>query len=297
VNSEPFLLHSLTPLHAGTGQSADIIDLPIARMRATGIPFVPGSSLKGVLRDACDADNGGSLDRSTIEAIFGPPTGEAERHAGAVVVGDARLLCLPVRSFRGTFAFVTSPLLLQLAARDLPGVPAVPTVTGTQAVVPSNSRLCHADAGGRRVWFEDVDLEVRDGDQAASAWADWLAARIAGDDQPLRAAVRGRFAVVDDDTMTFLWETATQIDTRVAIDDETRTVKDGALWIEESLPPETVLVGTISADRRRDGKAGSPADVLDAVFKGLPESRRIQVGGKATVGRGVCRFLRYQEAR
>ena len=48
-----FLLQAVSPLHAGTGQSADIIDLPIARMKSTGIPFVPGSSLKGVLRDEC----------------------------------------------------------------------------------------------------------------------------------------------------------------------------------------------------------------------------------------------------
>ena len=40
----PFLLHALSPLHAGTGHAADVIDLPTARMKATGIPFVPGSS-------------------------------------------------------------------------------------------------------------------------------------------------------------------------------------------------------------------------------------------------------------
>jgi CRISPR-associated protein Cmr4 len=213
------------------------------------------------------------------------------------VVGDARLLCLPVRSFRGTFAMVTSPLLLQLAARDLPGVPPVPAVTGTRAVVPIESRLCHGDRSSRRVWFEDVDLEVREGEQAATAWAEWLANRIAGDAPDVATAVRSRFAVVDDDTMTFLWETATQIDTRVAINDETRTVQRGALWIEESLPPETILVGVVAADRRRDGGAGSPDDVLNAMFKGLPESPCLQVGGKATVGRGVCRFLRCRETR
>jgi len=36
--------------------------------------------------------------------------------------------------------------------------------------------------------------------------------------------------------------------------------------------------------------------VLETVFKGLPESHRLQVGGKATVGRGLCRLLRCQEA-
>lgn len=47
-----FLLHALSPLHAGTGHSADVIDLPIARMKATGIPIAPSSSIEGKLRDA-----------------------------------------------------------------------------------------------------------------------------------------------------------------------------------------------------------------------------------------------------
>jgi CRISPR-associated protein Cmr4 len=48
---QPFLIHALSPLHAGTGHSAGVIDLPIARMAATDIPFAPGSGIKGVLRD------------------------------------------------------------------------------------------------------------------------------------------------------------------------------------------------------------------------------------------------------
>src|SRR5690349_23955205 len=106
----PYLLHALSPLHAGTGQSVGLIDLPIARLRATNIPFVPGSSLKGVLREARR-----SLPAAEWEALFGPlrevPGAEGDEaregdHAGALVVGDARLVALPVRSFLGTFAWV-----------------------------------------------------------------------------------------------------------------------------------------------------------------------------------------------
>lgn len=39
MKTKPFLLHALSPLHVGTGHSADIIDLPIAKMKATGIPL------------------------------------------------------------------------------------------------------------------------------------------------------------------------------------------------------------------------------------------------------------------
>ena len=46
-------VHALSPLHAGTGQGAGIIDLPIAREKATGLPYLPGSSLKGTLRARC----------------------------------------------------------------------------------------------------------------------------------------------------------------------------------------------------------------------------------------------------
>jgi CRISPR-associated protein Cmr4 len=81
--TRPFLLHALSPLHSGTGQAADIIDLPTARMKATGIPFLPGSSIKGVLRDARRES-----DHEKTEAVFAPSDDPAA-HAGALVVGDA----------------------------------------------------------------------------------------------------------------------------------------------------------------------------------------------------------------
>ncbi|HEU4636125.1 MAG TPA: type III-B CRISPR module RAMP protein Cmr4, partial [Edaphobacter sp.] len=116
MKTKPYLVHALSPLHAGTGHAADIIDLPTVRMKATGIPFVPGSTIKGVLREAYRTNPSPRLEAE--EAIFGPAR-NPEAHAGALVVGDARLLALPVRSFKGTFAWVTSPLLLTLAERDL----------------------------------------------------------------------------------------------------------------------------------------------------------------------------------
>ncbi len=46
-----FHLHALTALHVGAGQALGVVDLPLARARATHLPLVPGSALKGVLRD------------------------------------------------------------------------------------------------------------------------------------------------------------------------------------------------------------------------------------------------------
>ncbi len=274
MKTQPFLLHALSPIHAGTGHAVDVIDLPIARQRATGIPLVPGSSIKGVLRE-----NHRTTDRTdTWCAVFGPETANASDHAGALVVGDALLLALPVRSFKGTFAWVTSPLLLELARRDLGGSLAIPKIAATGALVGDGSVCIY----GGVLLLEDLDLGATK-DPLATAWATWLGARL----YPGKDLVEKRLAIVDDETMTFLWETRTQLDARVSID-ATGTVKDGALWIEESLPAESVLIGLAAAEPSRfDRVKMKDTDILAHAIT----DRSLQVGGKASVGRGRCRLI------
>lgn len=279
--SRPFLLHALSPLHAGTGQAAGIVDLPIARMKATGIPYLPGSSIKGVLRDVRRAEKG--KESPELFAVFGPETDKAGEHAGALVVGDARLLALPVRSFRGTFAYVTSPLLLELARRDLGRadlkLPSFAAGRGARCVGAD----CVCVHNGK-IYLEDLDLRAEPSSELA-AWARLLAPLAS----PGEDIFTKRFLAVDDDTMSFLMETATQLDARVRLDPNTRTVAERALWLEESLPAETLLLGLLVADRsRRNGQAMSPEEVLGFA---LPSEQVLQFGGKATVGRGRCRIV------
>jgi CRISPR-associated protein Cmr4 len=298
METRPYLLQALSPLHVGTGQSVGVIDLPLMRMRATGIPFVPGSSLKGVLREAHRPTQGATpRDEARHATIFGPsrdkpgPEGdEALEHAGALVVGDARLLALPVRSFLGTFALVTSPLLLTLARRDLAGVEGAPEpvahLEGRAARVGAGCANVYA-RGGRppRVYLEDLELEAHE-DARVTAWADFLA-RVLPEEE--RALLTRRLLVVDDETMSFLWETATQVDARVRIDAKKGTVADGALWTEESLPPETLLLGVMGATRGL--KREERMEAREVLAEGLPaDGAVLQLGGKATVGRGRCRL-------
>ncbi|WP_428268692.1 type III-B CRISPR module RAMP protein Cmr4 [Haliangium sp.] len=296
MSSRPYLIQALSPLHAGTGQSVAAIDLPIARMRATATPFVPGSSVKGVLRHARrPADNADAAVKDRYAAVFGP-TRSADGadgddasidHAGALMVGDARLLALPVRSFRGTYALATSPFLLHLAGRDLaaepalgapPAIPSLPTGDRVARVGKQSWNL-HKD----HVYLEELDLPAA-AEPAVDRWADFIARALPGAEHAL---IEHRLCVVDDDTMTFLWETATQIDTRVRICSDRGIVAKGALWTEESLPPETLLVGLMTASvSLRKGVDMDSAAILDAA---VPKGGEVlQFGGKATVGRGRC---------
>ncbi|MCC7495839.1 MAG: type III-B CRISPR module RAMP protein Cmr4 [Fimbriimonadaceae bacterium] len=277
METRPYLMHALSPLHVGTGHAADIIDLPIARQRATGLPYVPGSAIKGVLRDARRDEH----DASTWQAVFGPETAAASDHAGALVAGDAVLLALPVRSYRGTFAWVTSPLLLQLAQRDGAQLPLWPA-PGEEAAKVSGPGII----SGNRLYLEDLDLQAATDPQVAKL-AQFLAAKL----WPKHPEIlTSRLAVVHDEVLTFLMETATQLDTRVRLKTETRTVAKGALWIEESLPAETILLGLLAAEgSRRQDTPLTAAAVLDAA---LPKDGLVaQFGGKATIGRGRCRLV------
>lgn len=278
-------VHALSPLHAGTGHAVGAVDLPIARDKATGFPYVPGSSIKGVLRDTATRENG-----FEVSKIFGPDRDSASEHAGALLVGDATLALLPARSLVGTFAWVTSPWLLRRLARDAReaglerfAVPEPASVDRACVATPT------ALLNGNRVIFEDLDFLAAE-DEVTTRLAAWLGARLfPGDDDEAktwRALLSKKLCVLHDDAMAYFSEHGTQIVTRIAIDPEKKTVKDGALWTEESLPTESVLVSLVAGQRVGAQDANGAVASLKKLI-----AQPVQLGGDATTGRGRCRLV------
>lgn len=279
------VVHARSPLHAGTGQATAAVDLPIARDRATGFPLLPGSSIKGALRARA---------RDTLKreytTIFGPETENASDHAGAVTFSDARLLLMPVRSVAGTFAWVTSPYLLSAFAREatLAGwdkLWVTPKVLGSdKALVAADTLLGVELDGKRKVVLEEFDLDREDG--GAIEVGNVLAPLVFPDPE-WQDLLKRRLCIVHDDTMSFLAQHATEIVTRVSINPDTGTAKKGQLWTEENLPAESVLVSLVEDLTTKKTEDANPGAWLDLVQKELLNAP-IQLGGKATVGRGRC---------
>ncbi len=286
MNTRLLFVHALSPLHAGTGQSIGAVDLAIARDRATDHPYLPGSSIKGSLRGRSQ-----SLGRSDTTKVFGPETASASDHAGVLLFGDANLLLLPVRSAAGTFAWATSRLLLAKYARDareagvkVPDkVPLVDRVD--ECSITKATKLEVKVDNTDKVVFEDLDFTPRK-DELASTWAKHLGELLFADEE-WRALLGERFCVVHDDVMTFLARHGIDVVTRIQLDPEKKTVKKGALWTEESLPVETVLVGLVAA--QMVGGAAKPAEAFEALS--AVSTGAVQFGGKATVGRGRCNVV------
>lgn len=278
-----FHLHALSALHCGIGQSVGVVDLPIARERATKLPMVPGSTLRGVLRDA--------VEKQDVSALFGPlnTDTDADSFAGACSVGDAALLALPVRSLGGVVCYATSPFILGRYARDLrrAGIQP-PTISNVKpecvAVAPDSVNQLEG-----KVVLEDLDLTATEKeDPNFGEWANILAEAAHADDEEAQRDFTKRFAILPDDVMDFLSETGTEVRARIAIDPDTGTVKPGALWYEENLPADSLLWGVFAvAASLKKGDQRSE----DELAKAVPADTILQIGGKAGVGRGLVRFV------
>ncbi len=285
-----FHLQNLSALHVGTGQGVGVVDLPIARAKATNLPIVAGSAIKGVLRDELYQQD--FIKNIDVKILFGASTDSDDdnMHAGAIAFGDANLLLLPIRSFAGTVAYATCPHILRQYKRDMDLDLAVPILAENTAGVVENSSLLVGNTS--KIALEDLDIDANHNDNIKS-WAEAITQALypntVTDNEEWQKQVSQRFVVLPDNIFSFLADTATEIRTRIRIDRDTRVVKQGALWTEENLPADSVLWGVIgvSMSRKKDDER-TAKDLANLLPK---EEINIQIGGKHTVGRGLCRLL------
>jgi len=299
-------LYCETPVHAGTGTSLSIVDLPIQRERITGLPIVQASSLKGVLRAEVERLKG----KQIAEALFGPETQRAHEHAGCVSPHDARLLLFPIRSLVGVFAWATCLFVLERFKREMI---AAGFQIGWQVPNPANSQqalVAHDDTivADGKVVLEEFAFEAQK-DDSAEQIADWLRENAfpqSPEYEPFREWLPKRFVILPDDAFRDFTQLATEVIARIRLKPETKTVAEGALWTEEHLPSETLLYAPIFVSKPLAPKDNqclmsltnnepSAAKVLE-FLKGLttpntdkPYLDRLQIGGDETVGRGIVK--------
>lgn len=277
-------LHALTPIHPGSGTAIGVVDLPVQRERHTDWPLIPGSALKGVLRDAC---RGNGQDEQDLFVVFGPDTVDAHAHAGALSLTDARPLAFPVRSLSGVFAWVTCPAVLDRLNRDLAisgrtTLGDIPEIAPGQAALDVQSPLL---VEGNKVVLEEFDF-TRVGE--AQEVLEWFGANIS-DDQATGSRMRKNTVVLSDDDFTHFVRHATEVMARIGLDYQTKTVKGGALFYEEFLPAETVFYSLALATKsRRADRDMRPDQVFDYLEKTVPLPHIIQIGADETIGKGLC---------
>ncbi len=279
-----FFIQAMSNIHCGTGQGLDDIDLLTAKEAATGFPLIPGSTIKGVLRDHFTRL---ATQKQRLDAAFGPEFTDMneEQFASAIMMTDARLLLLPVRSFTGVFAYVTCPLVLRRLTSDLAqagiAMPCqIPSLLDEQACVPANSANLIED----QLLLEDLDIKS---DTKNSQWyqlTDFLVEMIF-DQEWAESVAKSRLTLISDNVFAFLCTTALPVAARIKLNPEKGVVERGGLWYEESVPAEAVLTGLIAATDSYTKPVICAAEILQDF---AANTLTLQLGGMATTGKGIC---------
>lgn len=261
-----------SPLHLGAGTSVGSVDLPIMRERITNFPVIPSTSLKGVLRQHARDQQ---LAAEQEKALFGEDDSGASAHAGSAIVGEGRIIAFPVRSLKGCFAWITSPLALQRLQRDTfrfdYPTPEPDFCVASESVTSSGI-----------VVLEEYPLEVQNDVSKLQPVVASLA-RMCPD--PVWAAhLAERLVIVHDENFQHLVTSTTEIVARICIDPSTRTNEN--LFNQENVPSETLFYSVcyiLPQSRRAIGV--SPKEIFEGLF-GEQNRVILQIGAGETVGLG-----------
>jgi len=323
-----YLLKCLDPLHVGTGgYRLGRVDNTVMRDPATDLPFIPGSSLAGVIRanaallfndgkcagkheDGDDKNKHcGEKDteqndkRCPICGPFGYTVGSRAKQ-GTVFVHDAVLALFPVATNVGPAWLTTASLLKDLfdvkLDVDTPGeaqAKVAPSVFATLPKVGSNNEKKEKIALGW-LFLDASKIEYADKNQDKDETNKfWL--------KLVEAGMPGRLVVVSETTFATLVNMNMDVRTSVAIDPATGAAADGALFTYEAVPRGAYFVGDIVFSKPDDEeyvvpKAGTNGTekknvkVEDIVAEALGLAKVLGVGGMNTRGFGrleqVARF-------
>lgn len=259
-NTRILSLFTRTPLHIGAGASVGAIDQPITRERHTGFPCIPGSAIKGVIADLYLDENY----RRTAEGetLLGKENAE---QAGKVSFGEGKLLAFPVRSAKGCFAWVTSPMVLRRWLRDCGLNADIPQPEGSTVYA-----ALALQTPQRQVLLEGYLLD-------ACPLPETLVPLLstASDDPMWSELLKDHLLVASDELLSHFCTSSCEIAQHVAIDDATGTAKPGALFNQENVPAETLFYAPLT--ELQSGALG---------LLSIPPM--LQLGADATTGLGFC---------
>jgi len=265
-------LYSLAPIHCGgQGDLGNILE--IAREVHTNFPYIPGSSLRGSLREEVT-----QLNQSAADDLFGRElNGIGQMGVHQVWFGDARLLWVPMRTMssgnRDVFTWVSChslirnhALIAQLPGAIFPDRP-VGTKPGTYTV---------ADA---QLQVSSLNEEQKKAIALACSWPDTLKSSV-------QSAWEQSCIVLPDADFQVLMEHClwTQIRNKIQEGNSGAGSEGSAevFWTDVCIPRDTIFYYSWGYSLLKNNPVTLEQHqlLLNAV-QGL-----FQVGGQANVGRG-----------
>jgi len=289
--SQTLSLYTLSPLHCGTGVAAGAIDLPVVRDPLTRNPIIPGTALKGVIASHF------RLKKEVgpwVDDAFGRPTSHKDGTSpGSLVFTDAAAVLFPVPAIGQPIVWITCPLVLERLDRSRRAFGATPLTGDLLAIYASLNKGQKVWVSGERLSQGPLVLEDRAWAQSDLVFEQKLRAvvsQLVSWLLPTEKATGDRViegvALVDDVTYMDLVSRCTTVSPRVKLTSAKTTGRSGGergnLWFEETVPPDTLFVASVS------NRIGLEDDKVKELANRLGAITVLQVGGDETVGHGLC---------
>ncbi|MBI2841707.1 MAG: type III-B CRISPR module RAMP protein Cmr4 [Acidobacteria bacterium] len=271
---------AITPLHVGCGQDVGVVDLPIFRERTTGYPMIPGSGIRGTLRDRFEVKDDAEA-KALTRRLFGSDQ-QNEISAGCISVLDARILLFPVRSVPKVFVWITCPFVIGRYSDDtshfLGQKPALDEIKAP----PDEDHYLGVMNGPSPLWLEEFPFHRND-----LAWS-WKGG--------LDGIDAGRVVLVADSVFDYFVRHATIITQHNRLT-SAKTVEGGMLFSVEAVPPEAVFYAFIgcTSERTASETRMSREEALKSLRKKLTGEEKgtetyLSLGGDESTGLGVTRM-------
>jgi len=291
MRKEHYLLKVLTPLHIGAGQGLGHVDLPIVREAHTNFPYIPGTSLKGALRNLeinqvarargekpsqveerlkFDQKEEDILRLAKIFGVAGEGAEEGkEVGAGKVLFSDAFIVLFPAKSAKGIFSLTTCPyainrffelLGVEQRVKDVPEGKVKVLSTKDHKNLINNNKLL----------LEEFVFEAEESEELKKFVE--LVGTFVGEEN------KRRIVCVNDTDFKDFVSNYTEVQTHIKIDLNTGTVKEGALWTEEYAPAESVFAFSLV--------------FLEEINFSPPTT--FHLGGDITTGKGFVKVQRLE---
>lgn len=310
-----FLLsfYAETPVHMGAGGSVSYVDLPVQRERHTSFPVLWGSGIKGVLRNFAYR----KLSEEKVNTIFGPEDG-GEEYSSCISITDAKILLYPVRSVRGVFAWITCPFVLKRFLEDLKAIKNsnlnfdkkpqniqnqndlvrnleellknLNELEDNQIIINNNnSKLVIQNQN--QVALEEFVFNVKEINKNQGILTSFInnLKQIFADNNSFKEDLQKHLAIVSDNVFKDFVNYAVEIRTRIRIDQDKGTVKEGALFSEELIPSESIFYSLVFISEPKKNNINFQ-EVKELLTQNLfKEDPLIQFGGDETTGKGFFR--------
>lgn len=224
--------HLITPLHTG-GSTQEGNLMGIAREVHTEFPYLPSASLRGKIRSELEY-----LNPQEADTFFGQKIKDGKQPTeGEVWFAEATLLFFPIASLNYHLIWITCPLWLERWNRWINNSQLNNFLVSCRENLGKKSAIVTFDAP--EIYLQTALIKQSDFEKIELLIPEEFEQLL--NSNGLVQQIPGRLIIVNNEDCIALVETGLQREVRVALKEESKTVKGGSFRSEESIPPEAIM--------------------------------------------------------